>query len=157
MKRVDLLLAGGAVVGVGAVGLALMTQHLMGMQPCAWCVLQRLIFLCISAACLLGLLWRASIGRRVSAALAGALALSGVAAALWQHFVAASSASCDLSLAERIISALGLDERFPDVFMALASCAEAKVRLLGLPYEYWSLTLFVLLAGTAVLVLRRPR
>jgi disulfide bond formation protein DsbB len=73
-----------------------------------------------------------------------------VAAALWLHFVAASSASCDLTLADRIIGDLGLDARFPDVFMATASCADAKVDLLGLPYEVWALALFVLIGAAAV-------
>jgi len=157
MKRADLLLAGGAVASLGAVAAALVTQHVYSMQPCAWCVLQRLIFCSIAAACMLGLLWRAPIGRRVAAGLAGLLALCGVAAALWQHFVAASAASCDLSLAERIVGATGLDGRYPDVFMAMASCADAKVNLAGLPYEFWSLGLFIALALAALLVLRRPR
>jgi disulfide bond formation protein DsbB len=154
--RADRLLVGMAVVGIGAVGAALVTQHVFGMQPCAWCVLQRLIFLSIAAAAVLGLLWRAPLGRRVGAGLALALAACGVSAALWQHFVAASSASCDLSLAERIVGATGLDGRFPEVFMAMASCAEAAVKLGGLPYEFWSLGLFVGLGATALAVLRRP-
>jgi disulfide bond formation protein DsbB len=144
------------VTGLGAVGAALVTQHVFGMQPCAWCVLQRLIFVSIAAAALLGLLWRSAPGRRVGAGLALALAACGVSAALWQHFVAASSASCDLSLAERIVGATGLDGRFPDVFMAMASCADAAVKLGGLPYEFWSLGLFVVLGTTALVVLRRP-
>ncbi len=157
MKRVDFWLAGSAFVGVAAVAAALVTQHVYNMQPCAWCVLQRLVFLAIAAASLLGLLWRARLGRRLGAGLALVLALCGMAAALWQHFVAASSASCDLSLAERIISTLGLDERWPDVFMAMASCAEAKIQLFGLPYEYWSFGLFVALGVAALQVLKRPQ
>jgi protein dithiol:quinone oxidoreductase len=157
VTRADLLLAGSAAASLAAVAAALLTQHIYGMQPCAWCVLQRLVFIAIAAACGLGLSWRAPPGRRAGAALAGLLALSGAAAALWQHFVAASAASCDLSLAERIVAATGLDERLPEVFMALASCAEAKVRLGGIPYEFWSLGLFMALAGAALLVWRRPR
>ncbi len=157
MRRADLLLAGSACIALGAVGAALVTQHVFGMQPCAWCVLQRLIFVAIAAACGLGLLWRSPLGRRAGAALAGLLALCGVAAALWQHFVAAAAASCDLSLAERIVGATGLDEHLPEVFMAMASCADAKVTLGGMPYEFWSLGLFVLLAGAALVVLRQPR
>ncbi len=157
MKRADLLLAGGALLSLTAVGLALATQRVWDMQPCAWCVLQRLVFVCIAAACVLGLVWRSPLGRRAGAALAGVLALCGVAAALWQHFVAASSASCDLSLAEQIVGYTGLDARYPDVFMAMASCADAKVTLLFMPYEFWSQGPFVLLAGAMALVLRDPR
>ena len=156
MNRSSALLGGMVVVGVGAVGAALVTQHVFGMQPCAWCVLQRLIFLSIATAALIGLLWRAPVGRRIGAGLALLLALCGVSAALWQHFVAASSTSCDLSLAERIVGATGLDGRFPDVFMAMANCADAATKLMGLPYEVWSLGLFVVRAAMTLLVLRRP-
>ncbi len=156
MKRADWLLGGTAVLCIVAVALALVSQHRFNMQPCPWCVLQRVIFLAIAAACVVGLVWRSALGRRIGAGLGVALALCGVAAALWQHFVAASAASCDLTLADRIISGLKLDEWQPDVFMPMASCADAKVNLLGVPYEFWSLALFIVLAVTALRVVARP-
>lgn len=156
MKRADLLLGASVVVPMTAVALAYATQHVWGMQPCAWCVLQRVIFIAVAIAALLGLLWRNALGRRIGAGLALLLAGSGIAAALYQHFVAANSQSCDLSMAERIVSALTLDERWPDLFMAMATCADAKVTLIFMPYEFWSLAIFVLLAAAAALVLRRP-
>jgi disulfide bond formation protein DsbB len=79
-----------------------------------------------------------------------------LAAALWQHFVAAASDSCKLTLAERIISGLGLDGSLPEIFQPRASCADAAVDLLGLPYEFWSLGLFVLL-GLMTLVMLGAR
>jgi protein dithiol:quinone oxidoreductase len=156
MKRTDLLMAGGAVASVAAVGSALVTQHVFGILPCAWCVFQRLLFLLVAAGCLIALAWRSPLGRRVGAALALLFAASGAAAALWQHFVAASSTSCDLSLAERVIGALGLDARWPNVFMAMASCADAAVKILGVPFEFYSLALYVVLGLAALQVLRRP-
>jgi disulfide bond formation protein DsbB len=143
------------VVGVGAVGAALVSQHVYGMEPCPWCVLQRVIFLAIALAGIVGLVWRAAAGRVLAALLALALALAGVAAALWQHFVAAKSVSCNLTLADRIVSGLGLDSALPDVFSPRASCADGAVDLFGLPYEFWSLGLYVLLAIAAVAALRR--
>ena len=152
------LLAVGAVLPLAAVGTALVTQHVFGMQPCAWCVLQRLIFVAISLAALLGLvgLWaRLAIVRRLGAALMALLALSGIAAALWQHFVAASSNSCNLSLADRIVSGIGVDALWPQVFAPYASCADAAATLLGVSYEFYSLTLFVVLAAVAAWLLSR--
>jgi len=152
------LLAVGAVLPLAAVGTALVTQHVFGMQPCAWCVLQRLIFVAISLAALLGLvgLWaRLAIVRRLGAALMALLALSGIAAALWQHFVAASSNSCNLSLADRIVSGIGVDALWPQVFAPYASCADAAATLLGVSYEFYSLTLFVVLAAVAAWLLGR--
>lgn len=144
MNRSSLLLVGSAVLAVGAVGAALFTQHVLGMQPCPWCVLQRLIFLSIAAAALIGL-----VAQRLGPMLMIALAVCGMGAALWQHFVAAATASCNLSFADRVMSGLTLDELAPAVFMATASCADAKVNLLGVPYEFWSLSLFVLLESVA--------
>jgi len=127
------------------------------MQPCPWCVLQRVIFLAIALACGLGLAWRSAAGRRVGAGLALLLALGGVAAALWQHFQAAASASCNLTLADKIVSRwLQLDALAPDVFEARASCADAAVDLLGVPYDFWSLALFVAIAVVLVRLLRTP-
>jgi disulfide bond formation protein DsbB len=140
-----------AGIGLGSVGIALATQHLLGMEPCPWCILQRLIFVVIALAALLGLV----AGPMVAAVLVGALSLAGVAAALWQHFVAAASDSCKLTLAEKIISGLGLDGSLPEIFQPRASCADAAVKLLGVPYEFWSLALFVLLGALALRLLRR--
>ena len=136
------VLAVTAAGSIAAVGAAVFTQQAWGMLPCPWCVLQRLVFVAIAAACLVGLALP-----RTGSALALVLAACGIAAALWQHFVAASSASCDLTLADQIMAATGLDGAYPEVFMAMASCAEAKVNLWGLPYEAWSGMLFVAAAA----------
>ena len=145
-----LVLAVTAAGSVAAVGAAVFTQQAWGMLPCPWCVLQRLIFLAIAVACLAGLALP-----RAGSLLALLLAGCGIAAALWQHFVAASSASCDLTLADRIMAATGLDAAYPEVFMAMASCAEAKVNLWGLPYEAWSGMLFAATAMAMTWNLRR--
>jgi disulfide bond formation protein DsbB len=158
---VNQLLAGGRpylaliVVSLGAVGVALVTQHGFEMLPCPWCVLQRMIFVAIALAALPGALLARAPVRQASAALVMLLALAGAAAALWQHFVAASASSCELTLADRIVSASGLDAALPDVFAPWASCADAAATLLGLPYEFYSLTLFVLAAIAAAWLLRR--
>jgi disulfide bond formation protein DsbB len=151
--RQPALLLGIAALSLAAVGVALWTQHALGMEPCPWCILQRLIFVAIALAALLGLL----LGRALAAVLVLGLSLSGIAAALWQHFVAAASDSCNLTLAEKIVSGLKLDGLLPEIFQPRASCADAAVKLLGLPYEFWSLGLFALLALLAVRLLRHGR
>jgi disulfide bond formation protein DsbB len=141
LQRPGLLLAGIAVLSVAAVGAALVSQHMFGMEPCPWCILQRVIFLAIALACLIGLA-----ARRAAGAVVLLLALCGIAAALWQHFQAAASSSCAMTVADRIVGAMKLDSLWPDVFLARASCADAAVSLLGIPYDFWSLALFVVLA-----------
>ena len=151
-------LAGVAFACIAALAVALVTQHAFDMQPCPWCVLQRLLFIAIALACALGLAWRSATGRRVGAGLGVLLALAGIAAALWQHFRAAASASCNLTLADKIVSRwLQLDNLLPGVFAPRASCADAAVDLLGVPYDFWSLALFALIALALLRVLLRRR
>ena len=59
-----------AVACLAALGAALVSQHVYGMQPCPWCVLQRVIFLAIAAACVIGFLWRSAAGRAIAGGVA---------------------------------------------------------------------------------------
>ena len=155
-SRSNVLLA-IAALSFGAIGAALLTQHVFDMRPCAWCVLQRLVFVAIGLVALFGLAWRSMTGQRVIHLSLLLLCGSGIAAALWQHFVAKASVSCNLTLADRIVSGLGLDALLPDVFQATASCAEAAVDLAGVPYEFWSLGLFVAVEAAAMWLLLASR
>jgi len=129
-----------AALSIGAVCAALFTQYVWDMQPCPWCILQRLLFVVIALLALAGAFLP---GRIVFAGLTALAAFGGIAAAVYQHFVAAKSTSCNLTLADRIVSATGLDRALPLVFEVKASCADAAVNLAGMPYEFWSLALFV--------------
>jgi disulfide bond formation protein DsbB len=156
-ERPVLLLSLGAVAAVGALAAALVSQHVFDIQPCPWCVLQRLIFAVIALACAAGLvLQRSTLAQRIAGGAVILLAIEGVVAALWQHFVAAASASCNLTFADRVMNGLGLDGLMPEVFQARATCADAAVKLLGLPYEFYSLALFVVLGAAGALVLTQP-
>lgn len=139
------LWAAVAVFALAVVGVALVSQHRFGMEPCAWCVLSRLLFVAIAAAALVGLVWRRRAGTVLAGTVVALLALAGIAASLWQHVVASKSASCNLTLADKIVSATTLAERLPDVFEARASCADAAVSLLGVSYDVWALAAFGLL------------
>ncbi|MEK9774839.1 MAG: disulfide bond formation protein B [Quisquiliibacterium sp.] len=153
------VLAGCAVAGLGLLAVGLVTQHLLGMQPCSWCVLQRLLFAAIVLVGAIGATARSSpIAVLLSALLADLLALCGAAAALYQHLVASASDSCAVSLADRVIMALSLHELAPWMFLADAPCNQANQPLLGVPFALWSLAAFLMLgtaaAGAAVTVLR---
>ena len=152
--RTTALFAFVAVVSLGALVAALVSQHVYDMQPCPWCVLQRLVFCTIAVFALLGLVWRGAAGGRVAGTFALLLAFAGIAAALWQQLVAAKSESCNLTLADRIVGATTLDRLLPDVFEARASCADAAVSLLGVPYAYWAAACFAVCAIALLRVLR---
>ena len=140
---------------------ALLLQHAKNMQPCAWCVFQRLVYLGLAAACLTGALM-VSMSARLMAVGAGiVLALIGLWAALYQQFVASQTDSCGLTFADKLIMALNLHQIAPWMFVAYAPCNKANIALLGVPFALWSALLFVLLglavgmAGRALLRSRR--
>ena len=151
--RIPQVLAIVAALSFGALAIALVAQYVFDMQPCPWCVLQRFIFVVIGVLALVGAVTRGMLRRSVTG-LAILGALSGIASALWQQFYAASENSCDLSLAERITTALHLDRLLPQFFIAYASCADAAVYVLGIPFAIWSCVMFVLLAVVLAWTLR---
>jgi len=144
-----------AVLCFAAVGAALVSQHVFDMQPCPWCILQRAIFVAIGLLCLIGALFAARAAHRVAAGGALIFAALGATAAIYQHNVAAKSSSCALTMADKIINALGLESLAPAVFQVTASCADAAVAVLGVPYEFWSLGLFAVLGAVAMRTLVR--
>jgi protein dithiol:quinone oxidoreductase len=149
--------AGIMVAALLALVVALVAQHVFNAQPCPWCVLQRVLFLGIAVVSAIGMSrsmnrWKIPIGGLVVI-----LALLGIASAAWQHFVAARSTSCNLTLADKIVRQhLHLDTLLPSVFDARGTCADAAVNLLGIPFDFWSLGLFAAIAVAAIQFMRQP-
>ena len=143
--RLPQVLVGIGVVALGAVGLAAIAQYAFNMQPCPWCVLQRFIYIVVGVLALLAAVL-SGMPRRAVIGLALLGTLSGIASALWQQLHAVNEASCDLSLAERIVSGLHLDSLVPQLFIAYASCGDAAVSVLGIPFAVWSCLMYVILA-----------
>lgn len=147
-----------ALLCVAALTFALISQHVFDMQPCAWCVLQRLVFATIALVCWLGLLAGrlAPVLHRAAALLVVALSLGGVLAAWYQYTVAAKMFSCDMTFADRFMVQSGLDANVPWLFGIFASCMDARVNLFGIEYALWSLGLFVVIGilGLAALLRR---
>jgi protein dithiol:quinone oxidoreductase len=158
LNRLTLNTALAVVIALclGGVAAALVSQYVFDMLPCPWCILQRVIFLVIALVALLALLLPGRPLKLGLGAIGLALAASGVAAAIYQNRVAAQEFSCNLTLADRIISALGLESAVPFLFRISASCMEAAVDLLGLPYEAWSGMLFVIVGAVLIAGLRAP-
>lgn len=144
-----------AIASLAAVLIALISQHVFDMAPCAWCVFQRLIYIGIALVCWLGV----SVARiqpiaaRIAAALAAVLSAGGVVSALYQYNVAAQMFSCDQTFADRFMVQSGLDAGLPWLFGIYATCMDARVDLLGIEYSLWSLALFVILGLLSIRVL----
>jgi disulfide bond formation protein DsbB len=121
---------------------AWVSQHQFDMQPCPWCVLQRLFFVGIAAVGLLGWAWPSKTVRSTAAAVAVVLSLFGTFAAIWQFLIAEQTEGCALTFADKVLMSLNLHTLWPDFFEPRASCSEAAVDLFGLPYALWALIAF---------------
>jgi disulfide bond formation protein DsbB len=153
-------------IGIGsllALGVALVAQHAFGIEPCPWCVIQRMVVIAIAVLALVGA-GLAGVAPRAAPAVAAAAVLAlagGGAVAAWhQHTVAAKQLSCAFTWADRTLMSLQLDALWPSLFRVGATCADAaQGLLLGLPFEVWSGVWFGLVAIAAVaagvLALRR--
>ncbi|MEN9500861.1 MAG: hypothetical protein RI964_146 [Pseudomonadota bacterium] len=139
-----------AVTALAAVGIALSTQHLLGMHPCVWCVFQRLVCFVIAFVALIGVIFTKRGAQVLSGLLVVLTASIGVAAAIAQHRAIMEQDSCAISIAEKVVSGLGLDVMLPAVFAPEATCVEAAAKLLGIPYEFCTLLLF---SGLGVIAL----
>jgi protein dithiol:quinone oxidoreductase len=142
--------AGIATAALLAIAVALVSQHIFDIQPCPWCVLQRLLFLAIAAGSAIGIFVSTRMGRIFTGGLVLVLSMLGVCAAAWQHWVAAkSSCSIKKTLAERIVSDnLHLNQLLPSVFEPRSIWCTAD--LFGVPYAFWSLGLFAALGLAAI-------
>lgn len=149
------MLAAIGIAGVLALMLGAVLQHRFDYQPCPWCVLQRLTVMVVVVMAAAGALIPGLASRILSTFVCLIASISGVGVALYQHWVAARSASCDLTLADRLISRLGLADLWPAMFEATARCDEADRPWLGVPFSLWGALLFALLALVAALALIR--
>jgi disulfide bond formation protein DsbB len=79
----------------------------------------------------------------------------GLIAAWYQEKVAANLFSCAQTLADQIMTKSGLDSVAPWLFGIYASCMDARVKLLGVEYAWWSLAMFTLIGLLALVTLKR--
>ncbi|MGG4774449.1 disulfide bond formation protein B [Alcaligenaceae bacterium 429] len=139
-----------------ALAIALVSQHMFGMRPCAWCVLQRLMLIAVGVGCLFaGIAAKLNINviAKLLTLLSALLAASGIWAAWHQYSVASLSFSCDQTLADRIMTQSGLESQFPSLFGIYATCMDARVELLGVEYALWGMGLFAVCVVALLYVL----
>lgn len=142
-----------AILSLGALAIALVSQHIFDLRPCAWCVLQRLVLVVVFLLSVIGYL--AARGQQSAIITLSRLALlisawAGVLAAGYQHFVAAKLFSCDMSLADKLMTGSGLEAALPWLFGIYATCSDASINVLGIPYAIWAMLLFLLITLIAV-------
>jgi disulfide bond formation protein DsbB len=148
-----LFLACAALLGVG-----LYLQHVVGLEPCPMCILQRYAFVAIA---LIALMASVHAPRRAGTVVYGLLTLiasiaGGTVAAQQSHLQLQppSLAECGPGF-EYMVESFGLSEALPMIFRGAGDCASADWTLIGLTIANWSLLCFVAVAIFALTMIAR--
>jgi protein dithiol:quinone oxidoreductase len=147
-----LLVAAGAFGLLGA-GLALGVA--LNLHPCPLCIFQRVLYLVVGFAALLGALRPDLQKIRWAAAGVGiAAAVGGIATAAyqtWMQLFPGSLMECgyaEPNLIERLVDWLGMQWEF--MFLATGLCSSKEWTFLGLSMANWSIPCFLVFAGMLV-------
>lgn len=146
-------------------GVALVLEHVVGLEPCPLCIFQRVAVLAAAAVFLVAALHNPA--GRLGAVLYGLLSLGavggGIAVAgrhLWlQSLPADQVPTCGPGL-DYMMEILPWQQVVSRVFTGSGECAEVSLRLLGLSLPGWTLVGFLVLALVPLgllLLANRPR
>jgi protein dithiol:quinone oxidoreductase len=149
-----------AMVAFGLIGVGLIMQHVVGLQPCPLCIFQRMAFFAVGAFAILAAVLAPGVAGRWVGVLVLASGLTGLGLAarhVWLQ-MHPESLSCGPGLTI-MLENFPLTEVLPKVFAGGGDCAEAGWVFLGLSIAGWSLVWFVLLslATLGVLLQRYSR
>ncbi len=140
-------------------GGALYLEHVVGLNPCPLCIVQRIFVMLFGAVCLVAAIHGPGRGgRRVYAVLGLLMALGGAATAarqIWLQSVPADQLEACLPSLEFMMQALPLQEIVTLVFRGTADCAEVTWTLFGFSLPEWSLLAFLAMAVVALFQLLR--
>ncbi len=123
-----------------SLSVSLVSEHAFYIQPCAWCIMQRFIFLIIAFVTISGF-FRKTFDFLISFILLG-LSFLGIVSALKQYVAKEYSISCDMTLVEQIIGFLKLDLLLPKFFRISALCSDEVATFLGIDYSIWNFFIF---------------
>lgn len=127
-------------------GGALYLEHVVGLNPCPMCIVQRIFVVLFALACLIAAIHGpARRGRQVYALLALLFAIGGAGTAarqVWLQSVPADQLAACLPSLEFMMEALPLQEIVRLVFHGTADCAEVTWTLFGMSVPEWSLLAF---------------
>ncbi|MWV10570.1 disulfide bond formation protein B [Pseudomonas sp. R-28-1W-6] len=146
---------------LGLMGGALYLEHVVGLEPCPMCIVQRVCVILFALVCLVAAIHGpARLGQRLYAGLALLFALVGAATAgrqIWLQSVPPDQLEACLPSLEFMLDALPLQEIVRLVFHGTADCAEVTWTLFGLSVPEWSLLAFIgmILFGLFQLLRRR--
>ncbi|HVG03369.1 MAG TPA: disulfide bond formation protein B [Burkholderiaceae bacterium] len=143
-----------AGVALGLIGVGLLLQHVVGLDPCPLCIFQRIAYLALALFALIA----AAVSPRQAGrwfgvlALISALAGAGIAGRhVWLQ-MNPQSMSCGPGLAA-MLDNFPLTDVLPKVFRGSGDCSESAWTLVGLTIADWSLIWFVILSAATIYIL----
>lgn len=133
----------GALACAGLMGYALYAQHMLGLEPCPLCILQRVAVITLGALFLLAALHPAGVmGRRVYSAVLGLVALAGVGVAgrhVWLTTLPPERVpACGPGL-DFMLESFPLKDALAMVLSGSGECASVEWQFLGLSMPGWVL------------------
>jgi disulfide bond formation protein DsbB len=146
--------AAGAAAVVGLMGYALYAQHVLGLEPCPLCILQRMAMIALGVVFAVAALHAPrGAGARVYAALGALAALAGVGISGWhvrlQNLPPSQVPACGPGF-DWIIESNGWLEGLSVIFSGSGECASIDWTFLGLSMPAWVLIWFVALGALVV-------
>ncbi len=140
-------------------GGALYLEHVVGLNPCPLCIVQRVFVILFALVCLIAAIHGPARGGRRGYAVLALLFAAGCGATaarqVWLQGVPADQLEACLPSLEFMVQALPLQEIARLVFHGTADCAEVTWTLFGLSVPEWSLLAFVGMALFALFQLFR--
>ena len=135
-----------ALAALALLGVGLYMQHVLKMQPCPLCVIQRYAFAAIALVCLVSAVLPGN-SIKIGAGLSMLAALSGGGVAIWHLWVKAHPAvSCGIDPLETSLNTIPTAKLMPFLFYADGLCATEYPPLLGLSIPQWALIWFAIFA-----------
>jgi disulfide bond formation protein DsbB len=138
----------------GLIVFALYLQHVLGLQPCPMCILQRYAFIIVGLIALVAAIHDpARLGRRIYSALLVVMAATGGGVAIRHVYVEhfpprIFDCGADFGF---LLESFPLTQALPMLFRGTGDCTKVLWRFLGLSIAEWSLICFVGLVITAVI------
>ncbi|QNT70841.1 disulfide bond formation protein B [Defluviicoccus vanus] len=153
---VRMTLAALLVVGLGAIGMALVGQFAFGLVPCILCLYQRVPYAVVAGLSALGvLLPLTTTVRRRLVAMAGVVFLVGAAIAFYHVGVEAHWWAAATGCAGTPVGQMTMEQFQAQIFTPQKPCDQVDVRFLGLSLAGWNTIASLVLAVGCLLQSRR--
>ncbi len=152
------LLALIAVACIALLGFGLYLQHVVGLEPCPMCIVQRYLFILAALVAAIGAALPAA-AARWSGGLMALLSLTGAGVAArqsWLQWFPPEIATCGRDLFG-MIEAFPLKRVIPMLFRGSGDCSAVDWTFLGLTIANWSFLNFLLVAALGIGLLLKRR